>query len=65
MRLSHIAVLTALIGALAVTPVVAQQSKPQPPKALGSSANQAPETFKTDDLVKSGHTFFEIGRAHV
>ena len=59
MKLSHIAVLAALIGAVAVTPVLAQQqNKPQPPKTLGSSANQAPEAFKTDDLVKSGHTFF-------
>ena len=42
-----------------LSPALAQQSnKPVPAKPLGSSANQAPESFKTDDLIKSGHTFF-------
>jgi hypothetical protein len=44
-------------GTLAVSPAFAD-TKPMPAKPLGSSANETPATFKTDDLVKSGHAFF-------
>jgi|APCry1669189000_1035189.scaffolds.fasta_scaffold01990_6 hypothetical protein len=54
---ARIFVAATLLGLLAVSPSQAQNA-PTPVKPLGSSANPAPSTFKTDDLVRSGHTFF-------
>ena len=53
----HMMMAALLAGLLVSAPALAQ-NKPTPAKPLGSSANEAPATFKTDDLVKSGHAFF-------
>lgn len=58
MRLVRFASMIACFALLVAAPAMAQQNKPQPPKSLGSSANQPPDSFKTDDLIRSGHTFF-------
>jgi hypothetical protein len=53
----HMMMAAIVAGVLTISPAMAE-NKPTPAKPLGSSANDAPATFKTDDLVKSGHTFF-------
>ena len=53
----RIVLAAALASLISLSPALAD-TKPVPAKPLGSSANETPSTFKTDDLVKSGHTFF-------
>jgi hypothetical protein len=53
----HIVLAAMVASFISLSPAMAD-TKPVPAKPLGSSANEAPSTFKTDDLVKSGHAFF-------
>ena len=53
----RIVLAAALASLISLSPALAD-TKPVPAKPLGSSANETPSTFKTDDLVKSGHAFF-------